>query len=428
MSGAADAEERLARDLAFLRRGTLINVIGFGARNVAPALNIALAALCPPELFGVYVSAQLFALTFSKLVTAGLDRGLMRHVAARVAGGEGAPAESAEEAIGAALRRVLLLAVLSVGIALLALGPPMGALWPERMGDRGFVLLVLLGIPGYGVMQLLAGAFDGLRRPEVRELLVYGLVGALAPLLGILSRLAGLPDWGVAASLPLATGLGAIGLFVLTRRAFPGLRPLRAGPLPAGMWAFSLPLGFADLVTGLMLRIDVWMVLALLDAPRAAVYGLMAMLVAGTRSIRQSYDQVIVPVVATLRPGEDGPALRSVHGYAVHLTTCIQLAIGVLLLFFPVELISLAGEAYVVQPETLGVLLLGNLVTGLLGMSGAILQGFGASRPFLLANLVAIAVNATLNLALIPRLGIVGAGLATGAAKHRKSRGFRAAL
>jgi O-antigen/teichoic acid export membrane protein len=108
--------------------------------------------------------------------------------------------------------------------------------------------------------------------------------------------------------------------------------------------------------------------------------------------------------------------LRNVYSFAVNMVTAIQLGVACAVLFFPAEILMIAGRDYVLQPQALGVLLVGNLANGFLGLSGLVVSGLGHSRIILVSNVLALVVNVGLNSWLIPILGITGAATATAAA------------
>jgi len=155
------------------------------------------------------------------------------------------------------------------------------------------------------------------------------------------------------------------------------------------------------------------MILLLLGPRPAAVYGIMVMLSNGVKAIRQTFDPLIVPVVARMTTAERGAGLRQVHSYAVNVVTSLQLVAAWGVLFFSGELLSIAGREYSIEPGALSILLAGNLINGFFGFNGQILVGLGRSKLPLCFNIVAIAVNAAANLALIPRLGLAGAAIGT---------------
>ena len=93
------------------------------------------------------------------------------------------------------------------------------------------------------------------------------------------------------------------------------------------------------------------------------------------------------------------------------MVTFIQLLIGFFIVLFPDLILGIAGKDFVVQPETLGVLLLVHLVAGFGGMSLVVLNGMGKSLYTLILDIVLLGVALASGYVLIPAFGLVGAAL-----------------
>jgi O-antigen/teichoic acid export membrane protein len=218
-------------------------------------------------------------------------------------------------------------------------------------------------------------------------------------------------------SLPLglvvANVAGAVVFAYVVRRQFPEMRwALRLG-VPSTLFRYSLPLGFSEVVVSFLLRTDLWMVLVLLGPADAGVYAVMVTISNGLRTIRQSYNPILLPVVAGMETARLKTDLKAVYSYCVAMVTLIQLAIGGFIVLFPEETMLLAGRSFVIKPEVLGILLFGNLMSGMFGLSAAVINGLGKSRFMLMLNAVSLAFALVANYLLIPPLGILGAALST---------------
>lgn len=396
------------RDKQFLSRGTRLTVLGMIGGNIAPVLVVLLARTFPPSVFGLYVSVQLLVLTASKLTSLGLDRGLAWYVAAN----EKAP-DVARAAIAAATRWVVLIA--SAVVAAVGAGAALGGLsvlgdFPED--EALFVLACFAALPAWSVLYVHAGALEGAKRPEFRVLVNQTLVFALAPALALALYFLGLDKWSLPSGLVASNVIGAALVCRATHRVV-GAVPYGSRPaLDRALLRYSLPLSLNELLAGVLQRADLWMILYFLGPAPAAVYAVMSTLTAGVRAVRQSYDQLLIPVVGSMEPGARH-RLPEVFSFAAHRITIIQLAVAVGVLFFPAELMSIAGRDYVIEPQALSILLAAQVVQGLGGLAGTVVLGLGHSRPLLVSSGVALVINVALNAILIPRQGIVGAALAT---------------
>jgi O-antigen/teichoic acid export membrane protein len=93
------------------------------------------------------------------------------------------------------------------------------------------------------------------------------------------------------------------------------------------------------------------------------------------------------------------------------MVTFIQLLIGFFIVLFPDLILGIAGKDFIVQPETLGILLLVHLVAGFGGMSIVVLNGMGKSFYSLVIDIVSLGVALVSGYLLIPAFGLVGAAL-----------------
>ena len=103
--------------------------------------------------------------------------------------------------------------------------------------------------------------------------------------------------------------------------------------------------------------------------------------------------------------------LKPVYSYCVFMVTFIQLMIGFFIVLFPDLILGIAGKDFIVQPETLGILLLVHLVAGFGGMSLVVLNGMGKSLYSLIMDIISLGVALLSGYLLIPTYGLVGAAL-----------------
>jgi O-antigen/teichoic acid export membrane protein len=85
--------------------------------------------------------------------------------------------------------------------------------------------------------------------------------------------------------------------------------------------------------------------------------------------------------------------------------------IGFFIVLFPDLILGIAGKDFIVQPETLGILLLVHLVAGFGGMSLVVLNGMGKSLYSLIMDIISLGVALLSGYLLIPTYGLVGAAL-----------------
>lgn len=395
-------------DREFLARGALINGIGFITRIAAPALVILLARVYPQAEFGLFISLQALVMTIARAALLGVDKGLLWHVP-KVARLNAAPWGVA----GSLWLSTALGAVVVAGCALLiATG------WYTRIesledAPASFLMLMAASVLPFCAVNIFSGALEGARQPQYRVFLGVFLTMSLVPALALALK----DTLGNAASLGAGMFfghlIGALLFIPALRRHFPGESWARASRPPAPLLRYSLPLAGTELVTSLLMRVDLWMVLLLLGPESAAVYAIMITLANGLRSVRQAFDPLLIPIISNLQGDELKSKLKSSFSYATNMVSTLQLFIACFILLFPHEILSLAGKDYAVEVFAFALLLLGNLANGFLGLNGAVLLGMGKSRLMLALTLIALALTVLCNWLFIPRFGLTGAALAT---------------
>ncbi len=405
--------DSIESDKKFLMKGTLFTLMGTILKVVAPILTIVVARIFGKEIFGVYVSTQLFVFMLCRFAVLGLDKGLYRHLPQNKVHGR----PNHEGIIESFWVTVIIAIVVSVFIG----GGSVFGLHKVSSGlsmlSSSEVFFYALSIVPYTMLLIFSGASEGNRHPQYKIFINDFAVFSFAPLIAILLHFCGFDD---KLSLPfglfLANVLGVIAYIVLINKQFPDIRWFIKKKIPKELFKFSLPLGFSESVTSFLLRVDLWMVLALLGPEAAGIYAVMVTISNGLKTIRQSYNPILQPVVAGMSKERLGTDLKPVFSYCVSMVTLIQLTIGFFIILFPEQTMMIAGKSFITKENpvaVIGILIIGNLINGFFGLSGSIINGLGKSKFMLSMNVVSLVLALILNRLLIPVFGIAGAALSS---------------
>jgi O-antigen/teichoic acid export membrane protein len=386
----------LETDSKFLKKAMIVNVVGTILKVCGPLLTFVMARIFGAAEFGIFVSAQTLLLTIAHSATLGLDKGLYWYLPQN--GLQGRPRyDGIMESfwISAAIS-ILCTAVIFVG-----------SFTPYISKELPWYALSLLFYVGTYVFST---ASEGNRRPQNAVFVNSFLTVTLAPATSIALHFMGIPH-----ALPLGLLLGqVVGFcvhFVLVRRQFPDM-PLR--PHKTVSWVllrYSLPLGVDEFVSSFLIRSSLWLVMLFLGPEKAGAYGIMVTISNALQTIRVGFTPILTPVVAGMDKGRLKTDLKPVYSYCVFMVTFIQLMIGFFIVLFPDLILGIAGKDFIVQPETLGILLLVHLVAGFGGMSLVVLNGMGKSLYSLIMDIVSLGVALVSGYLLIPAFGLVGAAL-----------------
>ncbi|HKD96854.1 MAG TPA: flippase, partial [Micromonosporaceae bacterium] len=187
----------------------------------------------------------------------------------------------------------------------------------------------------------------------------------------------------------------------------------RAG-MGRAFWRFTLPRALASVAQLALQRLDVLLIAGLLGFQAAAVYTVASRFVVVGQFGNQAISTAVEPRLAELLTRGDYRAANTLYqsstGWLVLLAWPMYLGTAV---FAPVYL-SVFGHGYT-EHDAIGVVLVlavGTLFATGSGMVNVVLSMAGRTTWNMVNVILALTVDVVLNLVLIPRIGIIGAGIA----------------
>jgi O-antigen/teichoic acid export membrane protein len=398
----------LEKDKSFLLRSTLYNFLGTALKVIGPVFMIVLARIFGKEEFGIFIGTQLWMLTLSRVAVFGLDKGLNWFLPQN--GVNNRPLHLGfNESLGRSLSFSVVIFLLLLICAIFGLQK-----YSKSLAELSSMELSIyaLSIVPWVALHIFGGAAEGIRKPQYRMFITECSVFALAPLISIAFHFTNIPN-ALPAGLLIANIIGCLIYIPLIKKLLPFSLIYFKNKIPKELLIYSIPRGFSEVVASVLLRIDVWMILLLLGPAEAGVYAVMVTISNGLRTIRQSYSPILLPVVAGMSKERLNTDLKPVFSYCVNMVTLIQLAIGFFIVLFPDKILMIAGKDFIVQPETLGILLFAHLLGGFFLLTGTVLNGIGKSLYTLKMDIASLCVAFLVNYFLIPILGLPGAALST---------------
>jgi O-antigen/teichoic acid export membrane protein len=170
-----------------------------------------------------------------------------------------------------------------------------------------------------------------------------------------------------------------------------------------------------DLLNALYTRVDLWLVGLILGAAPAGIYGMARQLAVPIRQVRQSFDGLLIPLVArTLHRRGSGPTGEALAS-ATRLILAIQLPMIVALFAVGRPLLGWFGSDFERAYWPLLALALAEAIQAAFSI-GDLVFVYLKPRVGLLLTLASIAVGVGAALLLIPAWGIAGAALSVLAA------------
>jgi O-antigen/teichoic acid export membrane protein len=408
------ATERAASvaDARDLRRGALVNLVGYAARALHPVLLAWVTVTYGPERWGVFVASNAVLWVALRFAVLGLDHALPWWIPQH--------GERAVPGVVAALRQVALrssaIALFLASLAVPVLGPAWG------MPALPIAILALCVVP-MALTEGLVQATVARRHLElqvgVREVLVPAVHAFVA--LGL--HAVGLVELGLALGFFVASCAGLAAAAIGFRHVFPAdaLVRDRGISLPPALRRYATPLFGAGLATTFMARADTLAVAFFADPFSVGVYGVVKQFASTVLSIRGSFESIVTAIVSDAALGGrrvDAARGRLARGlsYATTLVTLTQLPVVVFFVAFAGWLLPLFGEGFERGERAVAIACGLLAVHGLVGLAGQVVNGVGGSRATLVASAFAVALQSALLLGLVPRFGIEGAAGASGLA------------
>ncbi len=398
----------LNQDKQFLLKGTVYNAFGIIPKIIAPLLLIILARYFSQEEFGMFAAIKTLVMTLSRVAIFGLDKGLLWFIPQNQKHNRPNHYNMLESWYFSSL---IALGITIASVALVQYGI-LDSFEGTKNIPKDFVIICLLSLVPMIGLYCFSAALEGLRKPQYKIFINQFFVESLGPILAIITF------YFLSSHNSLVIGYTVsnfIGLFIylfIIQRFFKFKWSTSIIP-DSKLFKYSIPIGFAEIIGSLILRVDLWMIFALLGPKYTAVYAIMVTITNGVKTIRQSYDPLIIPIVSKMTKEDRQENLKKVYSYAVNMITSIQLVIAFAVLYFPKEIMSIAGKDYTIESQALVILLLGNLINGYLSLNGQVIVGMGRSFFIMVVNFFALLINIGLNYVLIQKYGFTGAAIAT---------------
>lgn len=410
MSGAQQSLQRAAR-------GSAWNLMGSAVSGVTTfLLTIAVTRLASQTDAGIFFLATSLFLMVTSLGQLGANTGLVYFISGARARGE---LKHSAAYMRTALRPVLVVAI-TLGATVYFLADPLESLLsPGTDGDFArYMRVMAFFIPCAAVLNLTTSGTRGLgtmRATAVldqmaRPMLQLVLVGILLALIG-----PGTISWAWSfAYLPTAV-LGWWWWVRLRDAAAEQVEDADFRPARA-FWGFSAPRALAGVTQVAMQRLDILLVGALAGLEAAAIYGALTRFLALGQMVARAVSLSVQPLLGESLARHDYSDTAQLYQASTAWLILATWPLYLILMSFGETALSIFGADYSIGDQALLILCAAMLVATACGMVDMVLIMAGRSFWNLMNVLIAFAINLSLDLALIPPLGVLGAAIGWGAA------------
>jgi O-antigen/teichoic acid export membrane protein len=176
------------------------------------------------------------------------------------------------------------------------------------------------------------------------------------------------------------------------------------------MFRFGFPLGLNNVMSFVFMKVDRFMLGAMLSPIHVAYYEIASKLPECGRTLYDAYLTVFFPSMSELCASEDHDAAGKILNYSIRILSFASLLATFVLYLFQYEVVgALFSKRYLLSAPAVPLLMI-VLCLDLTGnMLGTTLVAYGQSDKPVKINIFAAATTVISNLILIPRLGFIGA-------------------
>jgi O-antigen/teichoic acid export membrane protein len=179
--------------------------------------------------------------------------------------------------------------------------------------------------------------------------------------------------------------------------------------------SYALPLAMAGVIYTIIGQIDTFLIGFFSTSSEVGYYNIAYLLATNLLVALNAVTPVFKPMIAEAKSNTH--AVRNRYQLATRWVTMLTLPPAITLLLAPeIYLGVLFTQEFAVASGTTVALVLGYLLNAASGPEGMVLEGLGYTKLTFLNSVVLLSINATLGIFFIPKLGILGAGIATAVA------------
>ncbi len=283
---------------------------------------------------------------------------------------------------------------------------------PELGSYMGlFAFIMLLGVLNMFFGNVLAGYKNVARRTVIINfvgsplviLVTFGLVTAGWGLRGYI--VAQVVNAGVILALLVAAS------WRLTPPSAHSLSP-GPSPFPKEVVSFSTTVLGLGLLQFLMSRADSIAIGYYLPPKQLGVYAAASAVVVFVSIVLRSVNQIFAPTVSDLHSRQDFPLLKRMYQTLAKWVIGLTVPLAATMVVFAAPLMRIFGREFEAGWPVLAIGTIGQLVNCGVGSSGTMLFMSGNQKSLIRIEAAAAVVMVLLNVALVPRWGIVGAAVA----------------
>lgn len=411
-SEAGDDHTSGNRDLLKVASNAGIVAIGSAAHKVLRyLLSLLLTNTLGAGLYGIYVLSLTVTDIFKIFSVMGLNYGMIRYVSIFSGKGDAAKVKGVLAFIIKISSAVSI--VLTVALYLSANPIAHGIFGKPMLG--GALQLLAFALPCTVVAFVLMAAFKGFQRLKYVVYVENLFTPTVRLALVSVCFVAGWKLYGVLAAVLVSSVLGSMLAFYYLWRLFPEISraSLKGEVERRTVVGYSFPLFLTAFLSVFINRTDILMLGYFAEAENVGIYAIAQRLSHLVFFVSASFIGIFAPMISELHALNQRERLRSLFKTVARWVVTLSLPIFLVLVLFSEPVLRLFGEDFVEGKMILYILCCVTLFNSVIGLSGQIIGMTGRSKLTFINALLAAMLNVLLNLAFIPKYGMVGAAVGT---------------
>jgi O-antigen/teichoic acid export membrane protein len=389
-----------------------INTFGTGINIIITFIaSVIITRTVGAELFGKYALSNSIFQLLGVFAVFGLNTGIVK-LTSKYNARKDQPTVK-----GTLISGIVLTALISTVIAVVVviISPVLATRVFTKAEGISLVLRIhIIGLPAYALMLVINGYSQGLKTLKytvIVELISRPAIRVIA--IAVLFAL-GLRLFGVVIGTVFALAVAAFMAFGLAVRASPfNFKLIHAKPVYNELFIYSIPLVLSRFMTVIMARSNTILVGYFKDPTSTGLFGAVVQMAPFVSLGLLSFTRIFSPVIADLWERGELDELRSTYKTVTKWVFSIGLPVFIVFMIFAPSLLRVFGPDFERAATTLRLMATGQVITTVVGPLGYLLAMTGRQKLNLANAIVLAAINVGLNLIMIPKWGIAGAGLAT---------------
>ncbi|SFR34565.1 flippase [Halorubrum sodomense] len=281
----------------------------------------------------------------------------------------------------------------------------------------GFVLLIFcLLIPIQTINDILLTTFNSVKEIKYR-VLMKNIINPITRTISIIILL----YWGAGIIGLVGGHLIGISVTILFGITFflyelDWFRETTAQPISnRALISYSLPLVLAGVIYSIVGQIDFFVIGYYLTSSKVGQYQVAYLLGSNLLIVLTAITPIFKPMIA--EASSDTATIRRRFQLATRWVTMLSLPIAITLALAPEAYLSIFfTNEYTAANTALIALVIGYMLNAFSGPEGMVLEGLGFTRLTLFNSILLVVINVILDIILVPRMGILGAGIGTASA------------